>query len=61
MKTVLIGDVRPKLSEDLNWQGGGFFKYYELEQYEDTLANCKYDDNDLFNSPSKSPYRNMFL
>lgn len=57
MKTVLFGDVRPKLSEDLNWQGGGFFKYYELEQYEEALTNCKYDDNDLFNSPSKSPYQ----
>ncbi len=38
-------------------QAGGFFKYYELEQYEEALANCKYDDNDLFNSPSKSPYQ----
>ena len=26
MKTVIFGDIRPKLSEDLNWQGGGFFK-----------------------------------
>jgi hypothetical protein len=34
-----------------NYQGGGFFKYYELEQYEETLTNCKYDDGDLFNSP----------
>jgi adenine specific DNA methylase Mod len=34
-----------------NYQGGGFFKYYELEQYEEALANCKYDDNDLFSSP----------
>jgi len=57
MKTVLFGDIRPKLSEDLNWQGGGFFKYYELEQYEEALANCKYGDSDLFNSPSKTPYQ----
>ena len=34
-----------------NYQGGGFFKYYELEQYEEALANCKYEDGDLFNSP----------
>ena len=33
------------------YQGGGFFKYYELEQYEEALANCKYEDGDLFNSP----------
>ncbi|MFN7088278.1 MAG: hypothetical protein ACK4NX_00415, partial [Candidatus Paceibacteria bacterium] len=33
------------------YEGGGFFKYYELEQYEEALANCKYEDGDLFNSP----------
>jgi adenine specific DNA methylase Mod len=66
MKIVLSGDKnikfqnmerRPHLSKDINWQGGGFFKYYELEQYEETLANCKYEDGDLFNSPSKTPYQ----
>ena len=56
MKTVLFGDIRPKLSEDLNWQGGGFFKYYELEQYEDTLRKVKYEDSDLFDSTSQDPY-----
>jgi adenine-specific DNA-methyltransferase len=40
-----------------NYQGGGFFKYFELEQYEEALANCKYEDGDLFNSPSKTPYQ----
>jgi len=40
-----------------NYEGGGFFKYYELEQYEEALANCKYDDSDLFNSPSETPYQ----
>ena len=34
-----------------------FFKYYELEQYEESLANCKYEDGDLFNSPSVTPYQ----
>lgn len=38
------------LAEDNNGYGG-FFKYYELEQYEETIANCKYEDSDLFNSP----------
>ncbi len=57
MKTVVFGDLRPKLSEDLNWQGGGFFKYYELEQYEDALRNCKYEDGDLFTRPNTSPYQ----
>lgn len=47
MKSVVMGDFMPKLSEDLHWQGGGFFKYYELEQYEDALNKAVYsDDND---------------
>ncbi len=25
------------ITKDVDWQGGGFFKYYELEQYEDSL------------------------
>ncbi len=36
---------------------GGFIKYYELEQYEEALANCKYKDGDLFNVPGRSPYQ----
>lgn len=32
-----------------------FFKYYKLEQYEEALSNCKCEDGDLFNSPSKTP------
>lgn len=63
--TVLLPRIK-KLSFSLNWRGGkpqgtngigGFFKYYELEQYEEALANCKYEDSDLFNSPSKTPYQ----
>jgi len=66
LKNVLAGDKnfkavdkerRSHLSKDINWQGGGFFKYYELEQYEEALANCKYEESDLFNSPSKTPYQ----
>jgi len=62
MKIVLSGDQvfkvfghprHPQLSRNINWQGGGFFKYYELEQYEEALANCKYEGGDLFNSPSR--------
>ncbi|MBM4169140.1 MAG: site-specific DNA-methyltransferase [Ignavibacteria bacterium] len=60
MKEVLAGQGNHEpygISRELNWQGGGFFKYYELEQYEEALANCKYGDSDLFNSPSKTPYQ----
>ncbi|RAO99580.1 DNA methylase [Petrotoga sp. 9PW.55.5.1] len=66
LKNVLAGDKefkavtknrRSHLSKDINWQGGGFFKYYELEQYEETLANCKYKDGDLFQVPGRSSYQ----
>ena len=68
MKIVLNGDKefkaihspvirKPHLSKDVNWQGGGFFKYYELEQYEEALGNCKYEDGDLFTVPGRSPYQ----
>ncbi len=30
MKTVVMGDIRPKLSIDLNWQGGGFFQVLQF-------------------------------
>ena len=52
MKNVLSGDQtfhvfdsirHPQLSRNLNWQGGGFFKYYELEQYEDALKKAVYN------------------
>ena len=69
MKYVLYGDQviaklnrRPHLSKDINWCGGGIFKYYSLEQYEETLKNSSYreaqfgraDQIDyLFNSSEK--------
>jgi len=62
MKIVLKGDKefkaihspvlrKPHLSKDVNWNGGGFFKYYELEQYEDALKKAAYNpiDEDLEN------------
>jgi len=68
MKLVLNGDKefkaihspvirKPHLSKDVNWNGGGFFKYYELEQYEDTLKNCKYGAGDLFSKTSDKAYQ----
>ncbi len=52
MKKVLAGEQSYiSADEDVNWQGGGFFKYYELEQYEEALARAKYNpkDGDLSN------------
>lgn len=43
MKQVLNGEQKG-VSKELNWQGGGFFKYYALEQYEETLSKVKYSD-----------------
>jgi len=57
MKKVLAYDKSGISKEIKDYQGGGFFKYYELEQYEEILANCKYEDGDLFNVPGRSPYQ----
>lgn len=46
-------DVKEKYNPQ---NAGGFFKYYELEQYEDTLRRVKYEDSDLFNNPYADPY-----
>ncbi len=46
-------DVKEKYNSQ---NAGGFFKYYELEQYEDTLKKAKYEDSDLFDNPYQDPY-----
>jgi len=46
-------DVKEKYNEK---QAGGFFKYYELEQYEETFANTVYENYDMFIAGNKSPY-----
>lgn len=51
MKHVLagFGDHEPcGISKEINWSGGGFFKYYEIEQYEQTLRRCKYAPSSPF-------------
>lgn len=55
MKKVLAGE-QSGISKEIDWQGGGFFKYYEVEQYEDTLRRVKYDDSELFDNPYADPY-----
>jgi len=56
MKKVLFYDKSGISKELKEYQGGGFFKYYELEQYEETLTNTIYEDSDLLNTGNKSPY-----
>jgi len=38
------------------YEGGGFFKYYEIEQFEETLANTVYENHDMLIVGNKSPY-----
>lgn len=44
MKSILIGEKRSHLSIDVDWIGGGFFKYQYLESYEDVLNNIAFSD-----------------
>lgn len=46
MKSVLVGENRSHLSREINWEGGGFFKYHYLEQYEDTLHNIEFPNEE---------------
>jgi len=56
MKKVLFYDKSGISKEVKEYQGGGFFKYYELEQYEEALANTVYEDSDLLTAGNKSVY-----
>jgi adenine specific DNA methylase Mod len=47
-------DVKEKYNEN---NAGGFFKYYELEQYEDVLRKARYEDSSLFSAPDQNPYQ----
>jgi adenine specific DNA methylase Mod len=68
MKRVLFYD-RSGISKEKDVQeryneqnAGGFFKYYELEQYEDTLRRTRYLEDGLFTLPStEDPCRYIFL
>lgn len=44
MKKVLSGE-NSGISGEVHWHGGGFFKYYELEQFEHTLDKTIYKDS----------------
>ncbi|MCS7064282.1 MAG: DNA methyltransferase [Methylacidiphilales bacterium] len=45
MKSVVYKE-QSGVSAEPGWKGGGFFKYYELEQFEDTLRRTHYADYD---------------
>ncbi len=46
-------DVKKNYNER---RAGGFFKYYELEQYEDTLRRVKYADDEPFFDLTQDPF-----
>lgn len=46
MKRVAFGDSSG-VSGEVGWTGGGFFKYYELEQFEDALRRTRYAEEPL--------------
>ena len=51
LKHVLSGNSKHEpsgISKDINWKGGGFFKYYEIEQYEQSLRSVHYSDSEPF-------------
>jgi adenine specific DNA methylase Mod len=52
-------DVRERYNEQ---NAGGFFKYYELEQFEDALRRTRYAEDDLFTPPAdEDPCQYLFL
>ena len=56
MKKVLRGSSSG-ISESVDYKGGGAFKYYGLEQYEETLNKSHYQDGQQLELDSvKSPF-----
>jgi hypothetical protein len=52
-------DVRERYNAQ---NAGGFFKYYELEQFEDALRRTRYAEDDLFTLPAnEDPCQYIFL
>jgi adenine specific DNA methylase Mod len=45
MKKVVFGE-ESGITKEVKWKGSGFFKYYDLEQYEDTLHRARYESTD---------------
>ena len=58
MKKVIFGyQSGISKSKEVTYKGGGAFKYYKLEQYEETLKNSHYEDGEQLELESmKSPF-----
>lgn len=56
IKKVISGQ-QSNISDRSGYQGGGVFKYYTLEQYEETLKKARYADGEQLElESSKSPF-----
>ena len=56
MKRVLSGE-QSGVSATCHWKGGGFFKYYSFEAYEEAVAQTVYnEEEDLFLNTKTNPY-----
>ncbi|KGI56321.1 site-specific DNA-methyltransferase [Campylobacter sp. MIT 97-5078] len=58
LKKVIAG-FASGISKECNYQGGGAFRYYELESYEEALANCEYvlDCKEAKKAENKNNYK----
>ncbi|RLI40763.1 site-specific DNA-methyltransferase, partial [Candidatus Bathyarchaeota archaeon] len=60
MKAVLAGE-QSGISREVNWKGGGFFKYHYVEQYEDTLNNIVFREKDKTIQETLESFQDYFL
>ena len=59
MKEILAGKGNHEpygISKEIDWKGGGFFKYQYLEQYEDTLDNIELKEDQKAENLFKEEY-----
>ena len=56
LKKVIAG-FQSGISKEAEYKGGGAFRYYELESYEEALANCEY----VLSASLKNKNNNQFM
>ena len=56
LKKVIAG-FQSGISKEVEYKGGGAFRYYELESYEEALANCEY----VLSASLKNKNNNQFM
>jgi len=60
MKKVIAGEMTG-ISKEVGWEGGGFFKYHYVEQYEDTLNNIVFREKDKTIQETLDSFQDYFL